>query len=381
MTKKSLWLRFLKITALLLPAVLFVTLFPTDEFGDSVRIKGYYLEEKDSLDMVLIGSSENYAGFSPVLAYEEYGFTSYPYTLSGTDFDLFPYQLEEVLRVQSPDMIVVDISEIPTRKDEEGADAVLRQFLAGIPMSAHKIQIIRELGDPEQLLSYYFPFSINHGKSTPEQVLDYVKVHIATQRRGYSLLKGTLTFTGSGENWDGPWVDPISTAQDFSTAPLTPETEQRCHWILDICETYPEIQFVFINTPHRITTQDHYVKFQQMNALGQIIESRGYDFINLESLTDEIGLVPETDFYNNAHMNLYGQYKTTRYLCDILTEEHGLQGRSLSPETREAWDNCVEYRKAYYQLFEKEFTTREAWEFGQWLQEDAWLLENLGDIT
>jgi len=80
-------------------------------------------------------------------------------------------------------------------------------------------------------------------------------------------------------------------------------------------------------------------------------------------------------------MNLYGQYKTTRYLCDILTEEHGLQGRSLSPETREAWDNCVEYRKAYYQLFEKEFTTREAWEFGQWLQEDAWLLENLGDIT
>ena len=380
MTKKSLWLRILKVTALLLPVALFVIFFPTDDFDDSTRLRGFYLEEKNSLDMVLIGSSENYAGYSPVLAYEEFGFTSYPYTLSGTDFTLFPYELEEVLAVQSPSMIVVDISEIPTYKHGESADAVLRQFLAGIPMSSRKVQIIRQLGDPENLLSYYFPFSINHGKATQEKLMDYVKANAAISRRGYSLLKGTLTFTGSGENWDGPWVDPISTAQDFSTTPLTPETQQRCHWMLDICDAYPEIQFVFINTPHRITNQDMYLKFQQMNALGQIIESRGYDFINLESFTDEIGLVPETDFYNNSHMNLYGQYKTTRYLCGILVEDFGLQGRSLSEETRTAWEHCVEYQKGYYQFFDEAFKTREEWEFGQWLQEDAWLLENLGDV-
>lgn len=377
MNKKSLWLRILKITALLLPAVLLVTYFPTDEFDDSTRLRGYYLEEKDSLDMVLIGSSENYAGYSPVLAYEEFGFTSYPYTLSGTDFNLFAYELEEVLSVQSPSMIVVDISEVVTFKEGESADAVLRQFLSGIPMSSRKMRMIRQMGDPENFLSYCFPFSVNHGKSTPRRVMDFVKVNAALHQRGYSLLKGTLTFTGSGENWDGPWVDPISTAQDFSTAPLTTEAEQRCHWMLDVCDAYPEIRFVFINTPHRITLQDNYVKFQQMNALGQIIESRGYDFVNLESFTDEIGLIPETDFYNNAHMNLYGQYKTTRYLCDILTEEFGLQGRSMSEKTRENWESCVEYQKRYFALFEEEFTTREEWEFGLWLQEDAWLLENL----
>lgn len=380
MKNKSLWLRILKITALLLPVVLFVTFFPTDDFDDTTRIRGFYLEEEDSLDMVLIGSSENYAGYSPVLAYEEFGFTSYPYTLSGTDFNLFPYQMEEILRVQSPSMIVVDIAEAVRIRSGENADAILRQFLAAMPMSDHKHQIIRELGDPEQILSYYFPFSINHGTSTPQKVMDYVKANTALHRRGYSLLKGTLTFTGSGENWDGPWVDPMSTAGDYSTAPVPPEVEQRLHWLLDICDGYPEIRFVFINTPHRIILEGSYVEFQQMNTLGQIIRERGYDFINLESLTDEIGLVPETDFYNSRHMNLYGQYKTTRYLSEILTEEFGLQGRALSEESKANWDSCVEYQKKYYALFEEEFTTREEWEFGLWLQEDAWLLKNLGDV-
>ena len=377
MNKKSLWLRILKITAMLLPAVLLVTCFPTDDMGDTTRVRGFYLEEQDSLDMVLIGSSENYAGYSPVLAYEEYGFTSYPYTFSGADFDLFPYELAEVMRVQSPDMVVVDIAEVLHIKDEEGAEALLRQFLASIPMSSHKFQIIRELGDPENMLSYYFPFSINHGSSGLAQALDYIKLNMAQRSRGYTLLKGTITFTGSGENWDGPWVDPISTAGDRTTAPIAPEGEAMCHKMLDACDAYPDVRFLFINTPHRITTQDSYTEYQQMNTLGQIIESRGYDFLNLETMTDEIGLVVETDFYNNRHLNLYGQYKTTRYLCDVLTEDYGLRGRSLSQETKAAWDDCVEYQKRYFALFEEEYRTREEWEFGLWLQEDAWLLENL----
>ena len=281
MNKKSLWLRILKIMALLLPAALLVTCFPTDDMGDSTYIRCFYLEEKDSLDMVLIGSSENYAGYSPVLAYEEFGITSHPYTLSGADFALFPYELEEVMRVQSPDIVVVDIAEVTHIKDEGTADALLRQFLAGIPMSSHKIKIIRELGDPDSQLSYYFPFSINHGKSDHVRVKELIRTNLALRRRGYSLLKGTLTFTGSGENWDGPWVDPISTVDDFSTAPVDEQGQEMCHRMLDACDRYPETQFLFINTPHRITTEGSYFEYQQMNTLGQIIESRGYDFINL----------------------------------------------------------------------------------------------------
>ena len=86
--------------------------------------------------MVLIGSSENYAGYNPVLAYEEYGFTSYSYVLSATDFSLFEVQLDEVLRVQSPQMIVVDIGEMH-RANRSNKDTLFRQIVAAAPFSEH----------------------------------------------------------------------------------------------------------------------------------------------------------------------------------------------------------------------------------------------------
>ena len=47
--------------------------------ANSIRLEGYYQEEKDSLDVVLLGASEVYTGFSSGLAYDKYGFTSYPF--------------------------------------------------------------------------------------------------------------------------------------------------------------------------------------------------------------------------------------------------------------------------------------------------------------
>lgn len=365
----------LKIAAVLIPAMLLILLTPINEYGDAARLKGFYLEEQNSLDVVVMGSSENYAGYSPVLAYEEYGFTSYPYVLSANAFRLFEVQLEEILRVQSPDTIVVDVGEVVKAKTDY--DTVFRQFVAAVPFGKHKVEMIREYGDSEDILSYYFPFVVNHGKTTPQKLWFFLRTNGAIRQRGYSLLKGIVTFTGSGENWDGPYVTPIDTAGDYSTTELPEEVYEEWQYILNACKKHPEVQFIFINTPHRLTTEENYRNYQLTNALGELIEESGYAFINLESMTDAIGLIPETDFYNNAHMNLYGQYKTTRFLCDILTEEFGVEGKPLSPENQKKWDTCVEYQKAYFALFEELFLARDPEEFGTWLEEDIWLLETL----
>lgn len=377
--KKALWLRILKITAVLIPAILLVLYMPVNDFDDATRIKNFYLEEPDSLDMVLIGSSENYAGYSPVLAYEEYGFTSYPYTISANASILFEAQLEEVLRVQSPQVIVVDIGEMVNNRDDS-YDTMLRQFVAGIPFSRHKVEIIQQYGDSEDVLSYYFPFIVNHGKADFGTMLDYIKTNAAIQKRGYSLLKGTLTFTGSGENWDGPYVTPIDTAGDYSTADLTPELNSAVQRMITACKKHPEVTFLFINTPHRIVGEERYRNYQMTNTIGGILEENGYKFCNLESMTDQIGIIPETDFYNNHHMNLYGQYKVTRALCEVLINECGLEKRQLSPAVQEQWDTCVAYRPLYFSLFEEKFKAREPGEFGMWLQENHWLLTTLEEM-
>lgn len=375
--KKLLWVRAVKITTLLLVVVLFVLLMPVNDFDDAPRIKNFYLEEPNSLDVVVLGSSEDYAGYSPVLAYEEYGFTSYPFVFSANAFSLFKGQLDEVLRAQSPKVIVVDVAEIINVRDH---DTVLRQFLAAIPFSQHKIELIREYGDSAEVLSYLFPFFVNHGKSDTRTMLDYIKLNTATRERGYSLLKGAISFTGSGENWDGPYVTPINTSGDYSTVDLQQDVIDQCRNMLAACQAHPEVTFLFVNYPHRIATEEQYQHFQQMNAVGELIKSAGYDFLNLDAMTDVLGLMPETDFYNNHHMNLYGQYKTTRFLCEILAKEYQVRESQISPENREKWDTCVEYQKLYYQLFDEEFKARDPEEFGLWLQENTWLLSKLEEM-
>ena len=375
--KKILWTRVCKFLALLLPAVLLVLLLPVNEYGDTPRLQGFYMEEKNSLDMVLIGSSENYAGYSPVLAYEEQGFTSYSYVLSGTDFSLFEEQLDEVLQVQSPQMIVVDIGEMH-RANRSSKDTLLRQMVAAAPFSEHKVQMIREHGDPDQILSYWFPFWVNHGKMTPKTVYDYVRLNAAIRKRGFTLLKGNVTFTGTGENWDGPYVTPWrNTNGDYSVAELSQEVLDTCRDVVAVCRKHPDIQFLFINTPHRIANDEMYLSYQTINAMGEYLRAEGYDFINMESMADKLGLIPETDFYNNAHLNQYGQYKLTRFLSQTLVEEYGLESREQSMENRQRWETCVAYQKRYYALFEEKVAAHIPGTFGLWLQEDAWLLDHL----
>lgn len=376
--KKTVWVRIGKIAALVIPVVLLILLFPVNDYDDSVRIRNFYLETPNSLDVVVMGSSEDYAGYSPVLAYEEYGFTSYPYVFSANDFSIFEEQLDEVLRVQSPKMIVVNIAELINLRTHD--DTVLREFLAGIPLSWHKIQMIREYGDSEEILSYYFPFIVNHGKADRQTLADYVQTNAAVCCRGYSLLKGTITYTGTGEYWDGPYVTPRNTSGDTSIAQLQPEVIEQCRDVLDVCRKHPDIQFVFINLPHRITTESRYREYQEVNAAGALIEKAGFDYINLESMTDEIGIVPEADFYNNHHMNLYGQYKATRFLCDLLTRNYDVEPRAISPKDQARWDTCVEFSKLYYQLFEEGFQSRQSVEDGRWLKEDASLFKAIEEM-
>ena len=374
--KKTQWLRTLKILAVLLPAILLILFMPTGDFEDAYRIQHFYLEEPDSLDVVVLGASDVYAGYSPVLAYEEYGFTSYGYVLSGNYIHLFPAQLEQIQQVQSPELIVIEITEAVHEKTAD-YDKELRQLVAGTPFSRQKIDLINALGDPEHLLSYYFPFCVHHGSLDLGASIENAKTEARIRSRGYSLLKGTLTFTGSGENWDGPYVTPVNTTNDHSKTEIPPIVAQNFENFLTYCREHSYTNLLFVNFPHRISDEDRYRNYQITNAVGDLIESYGYDFINLESMLDDIGIVPETDFYNNDHMNLYGQYKVTRFLCDILVNEYGVEGRQLSALSKEKWDTCVEYNHLYYALFDREFKARDPEEFGLWLKESDWLLSEL----
>ncbi len=366
-------IRMVKLLAVVIPALLLVLLVPTSDSAETVRIRGFFFEKENSLDVVFMGSSETFTAFSPALAYEEFGITSYPYAVSANYIDLFPYQLADIHRTQSPQMVVVDINGAMYAGGLPNEDAIFRTYIEGVPLSEDKVQTIRSVGDKDQLLSYYLPFLMYHGTKTFKDTWSIISGDAALSARGYTLLKGNISSTGSLITGD-----VVVTASDRSKQPVPEEIEVNLRSFLEHCrETYPDTAFLFVNMPHRVT-ETTYLRFQQTNTVGEIIESYGYPFLNFDALPIELNLDYNSDFYNNDHMNIYGQQKFTRYFADLLTEEYGVVAGDLSEEVKEKWDISAAYNQRYYTLFEN--LREEEPEKVHWLAENAWVLSELEEL-
>ena len=131
--KKKLYItRAIKITALLLIVVLFSLVLQSYVLvhydGNRMRLDGYYLEEKNSLDVVFIGASDIYASFAPGLAYEKFGFTSYSYATASSTAGAAKTMLKEVMRTQNPQKIVIEVNAFLYGFDNDSKISSVRNY-------------------------------------------------------------------------------------------------------------------------------------------------------------------------------------------------------------------------------------------------------------
>ena len=75
---------------------------------NSLRVEGFYQEERDSLDAVFTGASDIYTSFMPGRAYEKYGFTSYLLASESITSEGVITAVKEVVRTQHPSLIIIE---------------------------------------------------------------------------------------------------------------------------------------------------------------------------------------------------------------------------------------------------------------------------------
>ena len=110
---------------------------------DKRHVHGFFLEPEDSLDVVLIGASQLYTGYSAPLAWQQYGYTSYPLTVSNIPARLYGSLLTEAVNRQHPKLIVVDIDGFINDENPETLEANLRKWIDNIPWSRNRLETIR----------------------------------------------------------------------------------------------------------------------------------------------------------------------------------------------------------------------------------------------
>ena len=311
------------------------------------RLKGFYLEDKDSLDVVFMGASEVYSDFSPGHAFDKYKLTSYLFSTQSNSILNYKAQLENILSRQNPDLIVIELNGALYADDGETTkESNLRNYADNVPLDGIKMEWIAENGG-DNALEYVFPLIKYHGvwKDIPDGML-YQDTVIENKVTGYSYLKGILN--------EAAVFQPTQTSMNSmlkksagSKQPLGGPEEEALRDLLHYCKSHHLSNVVFARFPH-IVVRRTFSRFERSNTVADIVHEYGFDYINFELNYDQTGLDEATDFYNLDHLNVYGQKKFTEFFSEYLMENYDVAPRVLTEPQKKKWRTCADYYKAYY---------------------------------
>ena len=115
------------------------------------------------------------------------------------------------------------------------------------------------------------------------------------------------------------------------------------------------MQALFVVSPYAMPDD---MLMKRFNYLAPIIESYGYDYINMNALGDEVDLDFGTDFYDGgAHVNALGAAKCTKYLGDYISTHYDFTDKREQEEYA-SWDDAYELWLEEYDEFANDWENR-----------------------
>ncbi len=345
--KKIYFTRFIKLLVLFVSVFLVCTaadivLIKADGY-DERRISDFYYEDKNSMDVVLLGASEAFADFIPPYAYELGGFTSYCYAVSSNSAEMYKTQLKEILSRQSPKLILVEPNGFVYDENGLGVKELYaraaQSYLESVPLTLNKIAAVFS-SDIESRIVALLPILKHH-----EQLFQVYDRLGAMGFNSPSVLKGAFTITKLNHE-----TCKYSVPEGTDGYELTPLYKSYLIDFLDYCKSEELDNIVFVRFPHKYNDEDAYIRACRSNVVEELVQQYGFEYIDLEECADDIGIDYDTDFFDQEHLSVYGQIKSTEYLTNIITEQYGIVPMAQSEENTARWEKSAKYIRAYFML-------------------------------
>ena len=288
---------------------------------------GFYEMEKDSLDVLFLGSSHCYCSFSPREFYDRFEFTGYNLGSSQQSVWLSYYWLKEALGYQSPSVIVLETFFVTTNDGTGGDEPSVRKaldFMRPSPVKAEAVKTVSELHenvDPESFLLTNLRFHARTG-DLKIQDFDTGLLENGTAMMGYCPL---------GYREHGEVFEPLKDSQskaDLQAAggaagsaeaiPLYPAAEEYLEKIVSLCEERG-ILLLFVKAP---TT--HW-SVEEHDAVARFAGDHNIRFIdyNLPSEYAGLGYDFSQDSFDYGHPNVKGARKIAAALGPVIKEMQG----------------------------------------------------------
>lgn len=308
-----------------------LTWYKKPDSVDLNNIAGFYGEKENSLDMVYIGGSASFVYYEPLKAYEEYGITSYLYGANTIQPEMYEYMIREIYTKQNPELIIIDARAFQYRDfDQPPTDIAYLNVLQGTPTNINKVKFIYEnvpkyLSTDNKPINFLFDFRRFHTNS----IIGSVSTHMKMMNQTYeNEVKGFFFVPAAARIKKEKFKTDIKT-------PISEETTKILYNLIEELKKH-DANVLFIVSPYIIDKEEK----ANFNYISEIITNAGYDFIDSNDYIKQMKIDYDTDFYNYAHVNIFGADKYTEFLSNYITDKYKLKDRRKD-KNYSNWNNLL----------------------------------------
>lgn len=314
-----------------------ISILVQDKFSDTIYLdrqnaEEFYSLEKNTVDVLAIGSSQVLAGFSAPDLYMNYGIASFGLGTCNQPLLGAYYWLLEALKTQKPKIVLLEMAALYGKNEKEEA-AFFRSISIMKNTSKYKLQAVNDIlkfFESADKLSYFSSLYKFHSRWEEIDKNDYLFLMNLEQ-----------------PTYDGAAVinrivkDKLNSADYYveKTNEATEPEEDRVFYLEKITKLCSdnEIELILFKTPKQTWGSKYYT------YVSQFAEKFGMSFIdfNIKELVETIDLDFKMDFTDKSHLNATGAQKLTNSLGKYLSENYNLEDRR-GDEKYASYDNTAQ---------------------------------------
>ncbi len=290
----------------------------------------FYNCEQDTVDVIFVGGSMSYSGFSPMELYEKYGISSYNFGTSNQSMLAGYLWTMEACEKQNVKVVIVEAMEVPMSHGEVATD-VRSLFSMGMNGNYRKLAGVYKRNALNVLLPVFIlhdEWRIDGDTFRDEEEEDYL--------RGFVPIDSC-----AGEEYRESILQEDPEATTYLNFTYVDKLREYCE--------EKGIWLIFVKTLMASNEVNHWDDGCH-NRLQEYTEEYGIPFIdfNTAEYRNAAGLVISEDVAADLrHMNIDGAYKATDYLGEYLLDHYGSvlrqwQDPGLDTQTLEGYHRIME---------------------------------------
>lgn len=295
----------------------------------------FYQMERNTADVMFYGSSHIYTGVNTVDLWDNYGIAGYNFAGSMQSLWNTYYNMEETLKYQSPQMMVVDLYGLLIEDEYREASNVIKN-ISSMRFSINKIKNVWNSVPHEEFLSYMLSYPLTHDSYRDVKQGNYDRELNSIGGKWYKGYKPSYAVTKYNS------LPKLENSQEQKEP--TEKNRKYLDKMTKLAQKH-RIKLAFIIVPYEGVNDEEQKLF---NWAKEYAEENGIFFLDGNMNLEEMGLDPATDYAEASHLNHYGACKFSAYLGKWLTNNCALEDHRGESEWA-SWQNYSDCWAAYNQ--------------------------------